>query len=417
MELNSIQKKIIGSEDSLYVKIFSKDLKPKKLQPVMFYIYGGGFRTGSSSLFLYSPDYLLMADVVVVTFNYRSGAFGFLSLHDKELDIPGNAGSKDQLMALKFVKKNIKNFGGDPDNITIFGHSSGSFHVNWLCFSESSKNLFNRAIILAGSILGAETLMAKDEWALGLARKLGYEGSEKEKEILDFLRTVDAEKIIEVLGGVKTPGDQVEFPFVPSIETFVNENTFISKPIHELWKTAWSNDIDIMLGSLPDDSAMYYGETKNDPNAHLNPKVVLPIDIEAPHDHPGVLKFIQRLKEVYYDTDEVDMFQVRSETSDLTKDVMAHAKLRSDQMFWHCFQRHVQSRLNSGGNGKSFLYRFAVDSPTQNSHRNRWFGQGSTGVSHGDETNYMFKNNMVDLPPRDSMEFTAIQRFVSSSKL
>lgn len=87
------------------------------MQPVLLYIHGGGFYSGSGSTELLGPDYLLMADVVVVTINYRLGALGFLSLEDKDLNVPGNAGLKDQLMAMKFVKNNIQNFGGDPENI------------------------------------------------------------------------------------------------------------------------------------------------------------------------------------------------------------------------------------------------------------------------------------------------------------
>lgn len=72
---------------------------------------------------MYGPDYLIEKDIVLVSFNYRLGAIGFLSLSDPFLDIPGNAGLKDQVLALKWIKENIKNFGGDSNNVTIFGES------------------------------------------------------------------------------------------------------------------------------------------------------------------------------------------------------------------------------------------------------------------------------------------------------
>lgn len=86
------------------------------------WIHGGGFIFGSGSTLLYGPDYLVEKDVVVVTFNYRLSIFGFLSLKDPKLGVPGNAGLKDQSMALNWVKQNISCFGGDPNNITIAGN-------------------------------------------------------------------------------------------------------------------------------------------------------------------------------------------------------------------------------------------------------------------------------------------------------
>lgn len=77
---------------------------------------------------MYGGDYLLQNDIVYVTLNYRVGPIGFLSLKDPKLDIPGNTGLKDQVFALKWIQKNIANFGGDPENITIFG-TSVSFNM------------------------------------------------------------------------------------------------------------------------------------------------------------------------------------------------------------------------------------------------------------------------------------------------
>lgn len=103
----------------------------------MVWIFGGGFEAGFASYDLYGPDYLLEKDVVVVSFNYRLGIWGFISTGD--LVSPGNNGFRDQVLALKWVKDNIKNFGGDPDRVTIFGQSAGSASVSYHLQSPLSR--------------------------------------------------------------------------------------------------------------------------------------------------------------------------------------------------------------------------------------------------------------------------------------
>lgn len=115
--------KIAGREDASIINIYTHDVNPKVLKPVMVFIHGGGFMMGSGCTDAYGPDYILQKDVILVTFNYRLGVSGFLSLDDPALGVPGNAGLKDQTFALKWVQRNIENFGGDPNNVTIMGES------------------------------------------------------------------------------------------------------------------------------------------------------------------------------------------------------------------------------------------------------------------------------------------------------
>lgn len=112
-----------GQENAGTINVFTKNLKPDKLYPVMIWIHGGGFSRGSSRTDLYGPDYLLEKDVVFFSFNYRLGVIGFLSLDDPALEIPGNQGLKDQVFALQWVHRNIEKFGGDKNRCTIFGES------------------------------------------------------------------------------------------------------------------------------------------------------------------------------------------------------------------------------------------------------------------------------------------------------
>lgn len=144
-------------------------------------------------------------DVILVTFNYRLYAFGFLSLDDPSLNIPGNAGLKDQVMALKWIKNNIENFGGDSKNITIFGQSSGGASAHYHLLSEASKDLFQRSIIMSGTAFNPiYAAIPRRNWAERLAKQLGYVGDANEKNILSFLEEADPEDIFEACKNLLT---------------------------------------------------------------------------------------------------------------------------------------------------------------------------------------------------------------------
>lgn len=113
----------------------------------MVWIYGGAFVTGYVNRTRYGPDLLIEDDVVIVAMNYRLGALGFLSLNISAAS--GNAGLKDQALALRWVQRNIDKFGGDPNRVTIFGQSAGSASVGFHVLSPLSKgNSFLRIFLL-----------------------------------------------------------------------------------------------------------------------------------------------------------------------------------------------------------------------------------------------------------------------------
>ncbi|CAH1975197.1 unnamed protein product [Acanthoscelides obtectus] len=127
---------VLGSEDCLFINVYTPSLKQDNI-PVVVFIHGGGFSGGNSSYAAQPPDLFLDENVVFVMFNYRLGIFGFLSTED--LVAPGNNGLKDQVLALKWVQNNIHNFGGNPNAVTIFGQSAGAASVSYLMQSPSAK--------------------------------------------------------------------------------------------------------------------------------------------------------------------------------------------------------------------------------------------------------------------------------------
>ena len=143
------------SEDCLYLNLWLPENYPQQRLPVMVWIHGGGFAAGSSSEPRQDGGNLCKKGVLVVSFNYRLGVFGFLALPElaKESvhNASGNYGLLDQVAALQWVRKNIAAFGGDPDNVTIFGESAGSSSVCALVASPLAKGLFKRAIGESGA--------------------------------------------------------------------------------------------------------------------------------------------------------------------------------------------------------------------------------------------------------------------------
>lgn len=117
------------SEDCLFINVFvPANVKPDEKLPVMFWIHGGGYYDWSGNDQLFGPDFLMEKHVILVTFNYRLGLFGFLSLGTSAYS--GNMGMKDQQLALKWVYENIERFSGDVTRITIFGESAGMVTIS-----------------------------------------------------------------------------------------------------------------------------------------------------------------------------------------------------------------------------------------------------------------------------------------------
>ncbi len=145
------------SEDCLYLNVWSTASGDTK-RPVMVWIHGGGLTRGSGSTGAYDGTELARKGVVVVTINYRLGIFGYFTHPELSKESPhsasGNYGTSDQVMALRWVRDNISAFGGDPNNVTIFGESAGSFSVHHMMSTPLAAGLFHRAIGESGTSFG-----------------------------------------------------------------------------------------------------------------------------------------------------------------------------------------------------------------------------------------------------------------------
>ena len=197
----------VYSEDCLSLNVWTPAASPQAKLPVMFWIHGGGFNFGGTSLPEYDGKNLAAEGVVVVTANYRLGPLGFLAhpLLDAESasGTSGNYGLLDQIAALKWVQRNIAAFGGDPAQVTIFGQSAGSRSVSLLLMSPLTQGLFKGAIAESGGpIIGSEYLSPAfngDKANVGrmgqeLARRLG---SDQAANVLSDMRAKPAEEVVK----------------------------------------------------------------------------------------------------------------------------------------------------------------------------------------------------------------------------
>ncbi|XP_050076140.1 uncharacterized protein LOC126563537 [Anopheles maculipalpis] len=246
---NAVQKDFFstrcsGSESCLYLNVFTPRLpgeadatKGVPRLPVMVYIHGGGFMSGSGSSFFYNPEYFVQQDVVIVTLNYRLGPLGFLYL--PSVDIPGNAGLKDQLLALQWIRENIAQFGGNPDNVTLFGESAGSMSAYLHYLSPNSRKYVHRVICQSGvAVTDSFFQVEPEEKARKLARFFGYTGDD-DKGVLETLQKVSATDLARHQNEAITEAEKqlaLIFIFRPVIEQTETDDSIITQHPRDILK-------------------------------------------------------------------------------------------------------------------------------------------------------------------------------------
>ncbi|KAL1140823.1 hypothetical protein AAG570_000751 [Ranatra chinensis] len=211
------------SEDCLYINVVVPKPRPKNAA-VMVWVFGGGFYSGSITLEVYDHKILVSEEnVIVVSMQYRVASLGFLYFGTP--DVPGNAGLYDQLMALQWIRDNIRHFGGNPENVTLFGESAGAVSISLHLLSPLSMNLFSQAIMESGAATAPWAIIPRNESfvrGLRLAEAIGCPHDRSDMNaVVDCLRRANATEIVDNEWG--TLGI-CEFPFVPIVDgTFVDD--------------------------------------------------------------------------------------------------------------------------------------------------------------------------------------------------
>ncbi|HVZ95886.1 MAG TPA: carboxylesterase family protein [Chitinophagaceae bacterium] len=233
------------SEDCLYLNVWTGATAAKEKRPVLVWIYGGGFVSGGSGVPVYDGEATAKKGIVFVSVNYRVGIFGFFAhpelTKESGHNASGNYGLMDQIAALKWVKKNIAAFGGDPDKVTIAGQSAGSMSVNCLVASPLCKGLFKRAIAESGAsfiksgLTGDNTLSRAEAEGMRIAQSF-------HAATTDDLRKIPAKDLMKVNAAFRSP---------------VIDGYVLPESIADIFKENKQNDVALLTGWNEDDGVVF----------------------------------------------------------------------------------------------------------------------------------------------------------------
>ncbi|RZB39244.1 COesterase and/or Abhydrolase 3 domain containing protein, partial [Asbolus verrucosus] len=374
---------IFETEDCLYINVFTPQLPGGDGNvsfPVIFYIHGGGFIFGTSIIF--GPDNFINNDVILVSFNYRLGPYGFLSTQDEI--IPGNNGLKDQLLALKWTHNNIKLFGGDPEKITLFGVSAGSASCAYHLLNHQSKGLFRGAILESGSSLSP--------WAYQRnARKIAFktasflnstfETNNDSTALLEYLQSVDAsdldaaaEKYYDMENGPENIEISQGFYWAPVLEV-KNSEAFITEKMYGLFQSGNVVVVPIIIGITSEESLLF------NPDAN-----VLKATLQAYDEHLDWL--VPNDMRILNSTNRVEMGRLIREIytqGEPLSDYLGNGiRYSSDTSFTRSVIKTAEllSKVS-----ETYFYQFSYDGKM--GHFDIHY-DGAETVAHAEETSYLF---------------------------
>ena len=239
------------SEDCLYLNVWAKPGSSKA--PVIVFLHGGAFFIGSSSMPLYGGEGVAKRGAVFVNLNYRLGVLGFLAHPDLSKESPhgtsGDYGFLDQIAALRWVRRNIAQFGGDPDNVTIVGQSAGSMSVLTLQASPLAAGLFQRAVGMSGAAIGSTGPMALRSMASGEAEGMKFQHMVKAGSLAD-MRNLSVERLTLP----RAPG-------APAIGA-IQDGYVLPASIETTFAQGKQNDVPLILGFARDEALGGFGPLK-----------------------------------------------------------------------------------------------------------------------------------------------------------
>jgi para-nitrobenzyl esterase len=349
------------SEDCLYLNVWTTAKQTDKKLPVMVFIYGGNNQGGWSYEPNYLGDKLASKEVVVVSIAYRLHVFGFMAhpeLSAEENNPSPNYALLDQIEALRWIKNNIDAFGGDANNVTLFGESAGGANIGYLMLSPLAEGLFHQVIRQSGSfeINYRDTLANEQQYGVALANTL-------KATSLAQLRDIPADRVLQAAEAyyLQDDSNQERLNFYG-----IKDNYVLPDHVDTLYQQQKFLPVNVLLGSNADEKLMY---SQTDPSAD---------DID---------QFITQ----YYKADSHQ--DVQSLISHLPNNRHKLAELKDAQQ-QHCTAQQQASAISDAGHNSAYLYYF--------NQARAGVGYQRVGVYHGAELPYVFNTHDDWLPTNTS---------------
>jgi para-nitrobenzyl esterase len=343
------------SEDCLTLNVWAPAAHNGEKLPVMVWVYGGGFTTGSTSERRQDGEQIAHRGVILVSMNYRLNIFGFFSHPALAQESPqhaaGNYGLMDQAAALAWVRANIEQFGGDPKNITLFGESAGSFSVSALMASPMSKDLLAHAIGESG---GAFSRAGLSFPPLSLSEKQDetFARDVLSKSTLKELRAIPAEDLLKAASAQRSPSG---IRFGPNVD-----GLFLPESVPAIYAAGKQAHIPLLAGWNKDEGAWRIVNMKVQPT----------------------LSSYREMAEKTYGAHAGDFLRAYPASTD-AEAVRRMKDLAGDQFIADATWEWIEAQVKTG-DAPVYRYRFDRGSPGDPNH------PAANGAFHSDEIEYVF---------------------------
>ncbi|XP_072141230.1 acetylcholinesterase-like isoform X2 [Dermacentor andersoni] len=390
------------TEDCLHLNVWVPELARNagSSRPVLIWIHGGGFTFGSANEANYSGAVLTaFAEVLVVSMNYRLSILGFLNANSP--DAPGNVGLLDQVMALKWVQRNIEFFGGDPQQVTLFGESAGSMSVHAHIMSPMSEGLFKRALLMSGTMFSIdvwdtvhESMVKGDKVAgiVGCSEGGAINLFSNPENVLSCLRNKSREELVAAAEQSVAPKLMAFFP--------TYHDAFLPRNPIEAMKRGFFAPVDVMAGVTSDEAAILF----------LFPPVadLLAEDLVSVSQN-GIAESLEASLSRLWKQDTPDVLRMYVDDApqgDNNALRRQYVDFSSDRVF-NCPLRFMADKHSERG-GKAFTYVFAHKSATA-------LLPGWMGTPHSFEIPFVFGERYAAEPAsRDGSMSEAFMRMVAT---